>query len=192
MIWVDFGAGKNRGFFQEHEIYNQIGEERTRTMPFSHAMTGCDQVSFLSQVTKLSACKVWELYDDVTSVFIKLRNQSSLSEVKDAMPTLERFTVLLYSRSSNALITNECRWELFSQGKAINNIPPTGAVLWKRAPRSILCRPRVGSVLDGNSSTAIDRGMGWKYDSGKLIPDWTDLPEASSAVRDLIKCRCNQ
>ena len=109
MIWVDFGAGKNRGFFQEHEIYNQIGEERTRTMPFSHAMTGCDQVSFLSQVTKLSACKFWELYDDVTSVFIKLRNQSSLSEVKDAMPTLERFTVLLYSRSSNALITNECR-----------------------------------------------------------------------------------
>ena len=192
MTWVDFGAGKNRGFFQEHEIYNQIGEERTRTMPFSHAMTGCDQVSFLSQVTKLSACKVWELYDDVTSVFIKLRNQSSLSEVKDAMPTLERFTVLLYSRSSNALITNECRWELFSQGKAINNIPPTGAVLWKRAPRSTLCRPRVGSVLDGNSSTAIDRGMGWKYDSGKLIPDWTDLPEASSAVRDLIKCRCNQ
>ena len=192
MTWVDFGAGKNRGFFQEHEIYNQIGEERTKTMPFSHAMTGCDQVSFLSQVTKLSACKVWELYDDVTSVFIKLRNQSSLSEVKDAMPTLERFTVLLYSRSSNALITNECRWELFSQGKAINNIPPTGAVLWKRAPRSILCRPRVGSVLDGNSSTAIDRGMGWKYDSGKLIPDWTDLPEASSAVRDLIKCRCNQ
>ena len=192
MTWVDFGAGKNRGFFQEHEIYNQIGEERTRTMPFSHAMTGCDQVSFLSQVTKLSACKVWELYDDVTSVFIKLRNQSSLSEVKDAMPTLERFTVLLYSRSSNALITNECRWELFSQGKAINNIPPTGAVLWKRAPRSILCRPRVGSVLDGNSSTAIDRGMGWKYDSGKLIPDWTDLPEASSAVRDLIKCKCNQ
>ena len=192
MTWVDFGAGKNRGFFQEHEIYNQIGEERTRTMPFSHAMTGCDQVSFLSQVTKLSACKVWELYDDVTSVFIKLRNQSSLSEVKDAMPTLERFTVLLYSRSSNALIANECRLELFSQGKAINNIPPTGAVLWKRAPRSILCRPRVGSVLDGNSSTAIDRGMGWKYDSGKLIPDWTDLPEASSAVRDLIKCRCNQ
>ena len=109
MTWVDFGGGKNGGFFQEHEIYNQIGEERTRTMPFSHAMTGCDQVSFLSQVTKLSACKVWELYHDVTSVFIKLRNQSSLSEVKDAMPTLERFTVLLYSRSSNALITNECR-----------------------------------------------------------------------------------
>ena len=31
----------------------------------------------------------------------------------------------------------------------------------------------------------------WKYDSGNLIPDWTDLLEASSAVRDLIKCRCN-
>ena len=109
MTWVDFGAGKNRGFFQEQEIYNQIGEERARTMPFSHAMTGCDQVSFLSHVTKLSAWKVWKLYDDVISVFIKLRNQPSLSEVKDAMATLERFMVLLYSLSSNALTTNECR-----------------------------------------------------------------------------------
>ena len=32
---------------------------------------------------------------------------------------------------------------------------------------------------------------GWKYDSGKSIPYWTDLPKASSAVRDLIKFRCN-
>ena len=31
----------------------------------------------------------------------------------------------------------------------------------------------------------------WKYDSGKSITDWTDLPEASSAVCDLIKRRCN-
>ena len=32
---------------------------------------------------------------------------------------------------------------------------------------------------------------GWKYDSGKLILDRTDLPEALSAVNELIKCSCN-
>ena len=107
-LWVEFGAGKNRCFFRVHE------------------MTGCDQVSFLSHVTKLSAWKVWELFDDVTSVFVKLRNQPSLNEVKDAMPTLERFTVQLYSRSSNALTANECRRELSCQVRAIDNIPPNG------------------------------------------------------------------
>ena len=56
---------------------------------------------------------------------------------------------------------------------------------------SILCRPHMGSVLDGISRTATARGMSWKYDSGKLIADWIDFPEASSAVHDLIKCRCN-
>ena len=64
-------------------------------MPFFHAMTGCDQVSFLSLVTKLSAWKVWELFDDVTSVFVKLRNQPCLNEVKDAILTQKQFTVLL-------------------------------------------------------------------------------------------------
>ena len=128
-LWVHFGAGKNRGFFRVHEIYNQIGEERARTMPFFHAMTGCDQVSFLSHVTKLSGWKVWKLFDGVTSVFVKLRNQPSLNEAKDAMATLQRFTVLLYSRSSNVLTTNKCGKELFCKGRAIDNITPTGAAL---------------------------------------------------------------
>ena len=52
--WVDFGGGKNRCFFRVHEIYNQIGEERAKAMSFFHAMTGCNKVSFLLHVTKLS------------------------------------------------------------------------------------------------------------------------------------------
>ena len=87
--WVVFGAWKKRCFFRVHEIYNQIGEVRARAMPFFYAMTGCDQVSFLLQITKLCPWKVWESFDDVTAVLVKLRNQPSLNEVKDAMPTLE-------------------------------------------------------------------------------------------------------
>ena len=161
-LWVDFGAGNKRCFFRVHEIYNQIGEERARSMPFFHAMTGCDQVSFLSQITKLSVWKVWELFDDVTTVLLKLWNQPSLNEVKDAMPILERFTVLLCSRSSNSLTTNECKRELFCQGRAIDNIPPTRAALWKHVFRAACYAGHVSSwsVLDGNSSNVTARGMG--------------------------------
>ena len=32
---------------------------------------------------------------------------------------------------------------------------------------------------------------GWKLQSGNDLPTWTDLPEASIAIRDLINCKCN-
>ena len=161
-------------------------------MSFFHAMTGCDQVSFLSLVTKLSAWKVQELFDDVTSVFVKLRNQPCLNEVKDAMLTQKQFTVLLYSRSLNALTTNECRRELFCQDRAIDNIPATGAALWKHVLRAAQYAGHVwGQSLMALQVLPPPKEWGWKYVSGKLILDWTDLLEASSAVPDLIKCRCN-
>ena len=125
-LWVDFGAGKNRSFFPVHEIYNDIGESKARGLPFFHAFTGCDQVSFLSHVTKKSAWKVWELFEEVTPVFITLSNKSSTTDVRNAIPILERFTVLLYSRTSNVLTTNECRRELFCQGRSIDNIYQQG------------------------------------------------------------------
>ena len=31
---------------------------------------------------------------------------------------------------------------------------------------------------------------GWKLVDGKLVPHWSDLPEATLAIRDLIKCMC--
>ena len=58
-------------------------------MPFFYTMTGCEQASCLSPVTKLSAWKDRELFDDVTSIFVKIRNQSSFNNVRDLMPTLE-------------------------------------------------------------------------------------------------------
>ena len=51
-LWVDFGAGKDRRFFAVHEIHRKIGERRAKALLFFHAFTVCDQVSFLSHVTK--------------------------------------------------------------------------------------------------------------------------------------------
>ena len=71
-LWLDFGAGKNRKFFPIHETLEHIGECKARGLPFFHAFTGCDQVSFLSHVTKSAAWKVWNLFDGVTPIFAAL------------------------------------------------------------------------------------------------------------------------
>ena len=100
-LWVDLGAGKYRKFFPIHETLEHIGECKAHGLPFFHAFTGCNQVSFLSHVTKSAAWKVWNLFDDVTPIFAALSHQPTFTQIQVAMPTIERLTVLLYSRTSN-------------------------------------------------------------------------------------------
>ena len=108
-----------------------------------------------------------------------------------AMPTLERLTVLLYSCSSNALTINACRRALLPRQGYQQYHYSWSSIMETCAQSSILCRPPMESVTDDNSSTATAKEMGLEVDSRQLIPDWTDLPEELSVVRDLIKCRCN-
>ena len=85
--WLDFGAGKNRESYPVHDIYEELGKAKAMGLPFFHAFTGCDQVSFLSHVTKSNAWKVWKSYVEVSPYFLFLSNQPSLDEVRAAMPT---------------------------------------------------------------------------------------------------------
>ena len=130
-LLVDVGAGKNRKFFPIQETLEHIGECKARGFPLFHSFIGCDKVSFMSHVTKSAAWKVWNLFDDITPIFAALIHQPTFTQTRDAMPTIERFTVLLYSCTSNCLTTNKYRRDLFCQGRSIDNLPPTSAALWK-------------------------------------------------------------
>ena len=87
----------------------------------------------MSFVSKNTAEKIWNFFDEATPVFLKLSDQPTTEDVKKAMPTINRFTVLLYNKTSNSK----------------------------------------------------------KFQDGKYTPHWTELPEASIAIRDLVRCRCN-
>ena len=90
----------------------------------------------MSFVNKNTAWKIWHFFDEATSVFMKVSDQSTIEDVKKAMPIINRLTVLLYNKTSYSLTTNECRRELFCQGSEIDKIPPTQAALWKHTCRS--------------------------------------------------------
>ena len=135
-LWIDFGTGKHRRFVPIHIVFGNLGQSKALALPFFHAFTGCDQVSYLSQVSKGSAWKVWSLFDDVTPVFEMLSCQPTFSVIEESLPIIERFTVLLYNKTSNCLTTNECRKELFCKGRSIDSIPPTSAALLKHVLRS--------------------------------------------------------
>ena len=63
-------------------------------------------------------------------------DKPTIEDVKKAMPSVNRFTVLLYNKTSNSLTTNECGQELFCPGREIDKILPTETALWKHTCRS--------------------------------------------------------
>ena len=76
-------------------------------------------------------------YDDVTSTFLSLSTGPSL--IKDIDTTvLERFTILLYNRTSTIVNIDEARGELFTKkGRAMDALPPTKAAFVQYIRRAV-------------------------------------------------------
>ena len=85
-LWIDFGTGKHRQFFPIHLIVSDIGRSKALGIPFFHAFTGCDQVSYMSQVSKSSAWKIWNSFEEITPIFEKLSHKPTHRDVEAALP----------------------------------------------------------------------------------------------------------
>ena len=98
---------------------------------FFHAFAGCDQISlFFVSCRKKRAWRTWRNFDDVTENFIKPSSTSAIKAVKDAMPMLECFVVLMYGQTMNCLGINSCRCYFFvKMGRAMEAFRPTFAAL---------------------------------------------------------------
>ena len=68
-LWISFGVGKNHRLLSIHSISNTIDAAKCNCLPFFHAFSGCDQVSFFTRKGKKSAWRTWKNFDDVTASF---------------------------------------------------------------------------------------------------------------------------
>ena len=88
------------------------------------------------------------------------------------MPLIERFVVLLYSRTSTALTVNEARQEIFSKkSRAIENIPPTQAALLQLTKRAVYQAGHVwGSSLIAKPQIPSPQEWGWRREGSEWKP----------------------
>lgn len=136
-LWIAFGTGKPFKYLAIHDIAAHLGPQKTKALPVLHALTGCDTVSFLSGKGKRTAWDTWSVFPAVTDVLADL---SSVPESipDDYMPLIEKFVVLLDSRTTTTLTVNEARQQLFSKkSKTIENIPPAQAALLQHTKRAV-------------------------------------------------------
>ena len=100
-----------------------------------HALTGCDTASSFLGHGKKSAWSAWSAFPEVTNAFLELSSKPS-SISPQTMDQIERFVILMYSRTCSLTRVDEARKEFFAQGRTIENIPPTKAALVQHTKRA--------------------------------------------------------
>ncbi len=194
-IWVAFGHGKTFRFIAAHDIATRLGTASACGLLFFHALTGCDTVSSFSGIGKKTAWDVWRSMPHLTPLFVKLSSKPQ-QVTDDDMEQLERFVIVMYSRTSPILKVNEARKYMFAHGnRQIENVPPTRDALVFHVLRASYQAGHIwGQALTANQSLPAPADWGWmKNDSDdQWVPKWTSLPEASKGCRELIKCNCRK
>lgn len=136
-LWVAFGVRKHLHYLLIYKIASCLTTQQCEGLPFFHALTGCDMVSYFSGKGKKTAFQAWKCYPQATEVFRALSlPQIILSEQQ--FRVLERFVVIMYSRTSPHQDVNHARQSMFSQGtRSIESIPPTQAALEQHVKRAV-------------------------------------------------------
>ena len=161
----------------------------------SHCFTGCDTTSAFCGKGKKSAWAAWNCYPEVTEAFNYMAANPYRPVSMDAhhVQLLERFTVILYDKTSYLDSVNEVRRELFCQkSRTMDHIPPTQDALLQHMKR-VAYQSGIWATSElAQQPTPSPEGWGWTLDEKTQVwlPVWSTLPMASKACNELIKCAC--
>jgi hypothetical protein len=190
-LWVAFGVGSAYRHIAIHTIATAIGCEKASALPYFHALTGCDVTSSFYGKGKKSAWDAWNNCSFVTEPFASLSNcPKELSKSMRAL--LEHFVVQMYSKTLNATSVNEARLILFSNGnRSIECVPPTQGALEQHALRAAYQAGHVwAQALTAEQVLPSPGDWGWLKRGNSWVANWTNLPEARKACREVRRCGC--
>ena len=122
-LWVDFGVNEDHRYISAHGIAKALGKQKADALPLFHASSACDTVSSFNRIGKKNAWETWKVLLSLTKTFQELAKCPNL--LSFATDEVERFVLILYSRTSECKFVNETRKKLFACGRQTENIPPT-------------------------------------------------------------------
>ena len=194
-IWVAFGKGKKFRFYCINHICASLGESKARALPVFHALTGCDTTSAFRGKGKKSSWKAWKSFEEVTETFVFLAGHPFEHLDYDSMHfhRIERFTVILYDKTSPLSLVNEAREDLFCQkNRAMDRIPPTRNALLQHIQRAIFQAGIWTTCTEAVPVIPTPDDFAWTKDESTnlWLPVWMTIPEVSKACSELIRCSC--
>ena len=192
-LWIEFGNGKNKRWLPIHQYVSALGAEYCIGILFWYGFTGCDTVSYFSGRPKPTARNMWKSFPAITATFDKLSNIETHSISDNDLTQLERYTILLYDRSSLLGDINICRKQLFTKkGRTIENVHPTRDALIQHIKRAFFQTNIWKQSLVSEQYIPNVEDWGWIKGNELISPMWTVLTEASKACYEIIKCGCKK
>ena len=156
-----------------------------------HTFSGCDTTSRFSG--KKSFYEAWKNVPGITPLTTTVQINSADDINEDEYRLIEKFVVVLYSRTCNAETVNAARRKLFAQeNRTIENIPPTKASLYQHILRSVIQASKWYTCLEKSQEYKDPCEWGWKVNGATFYPLRTEFPAASQACRELVKCACKK
>ena len=125
-LWICFGTGKAFQHIPVHEITQTLGPEKSLSCPLFHSFTGCDTTSSFLDIGKKTAWAAWQAFPDLTETLLTLSNDPTLLTLDSIhMARLERWTVVMYIKSSGGSRVKDVRRQLFTHGtRTLDHTPP--------------------------------------------------------------------
>ena len=135
-------------------IAHVLGVDKCKTLPVFYALTGCDITSCFARKGKREAWASWNVVRSVSPALRTLADIPSAAILREILPTVEKYVVVLYDRGSSEDDVNRARQVLFTQnGREIEKIPPTQDALMQHLLR-VGYRLQVQLVVRSSSVTA--------------------------------------
>ena len=189
-LWIAFGTGKNFRYIPVHLLVLTLKPEMCHALLGFHSFTGCDTTSAFYGRGKKMAWESWCLFPDVSNAFIALQKcPERLSP--DKLALLERFTVILYDRTSSQTLVNAARQSLFTRGLQILRIPPTQDALIQHCLRAAFQAGVWSQALVAQCTLPNPADWGWVLtDNTNWTPLWTTIADADKSCLELIRCGC--
>ena len=105
---IAFGVGKDFVFYS---INSKIGSETSKILALFHAFSGCDTTSSFHGKGKKSAWEALISFPEVKIAFqlMVAHPLDAFDETAKHFASLERFTVILYDRTSTCNFVNKAR-----------------------------------------------------------------------------------
>ena len=153
----------------------------SRCLQAFHALTGCDQTSFMFTCGKKKAWKTWMKFPNLTDALLKLIQEPLSSDrIAESMAVIERFVCLMYSATTDEHEVNKCRRFLFTKNDRLESLPPTKDALLHHVLRALY----QSVCVWGQATTAIQilpdpTDWGWTRSQDEYVPKWRNLQRLS-------------
>ena len=141
-LWVCFGSGSKVRDIHIHLISAKLGPTVCMVLPLFHSITGCDTVSHLLGCGKKTAWSAWQNTPGLTETFLTLVREPHAFHIDfNLMRVIERFVVVMFSKSCGLDRVNEARVRLFTMERSYLMLSHQHKQLYTSTPAELYYKP---------------------------------------------------